>query len=170
MNILSNPILFLILASGEKNGQGFWVIDKIYNDSYQNENKFLIEFHRKELIGEESSKLILFAINLNLENLKNDLKKEGFPLDIPPIGIPFNLPLNILEDIFDFWIELYRDRTAWETCIGLLKIKKRYSLSSLIMSKGIKRSLKEWACCIEKLHSYRPISLKKDNHIEPMWQ
>ena len=39
------------------------------------EDENLLDCHRKELIGNESAKDILDAINLNLNNLLNDLKK-----------------------------------------------------------------------------------------------
>ena len=64
--------LYLILASGEINGIGFWLIDKTYNEFPTIENKDLLECHRKELIAEESAKDILFAINFNLHNLMSD--------------------------------------------------------------------------------------------------
>ncbi len=163
--------LFLILASGEINGIGYWLIDTTANESPTNEDKNLIECHRKELVGEESAKMILFAIFLNINNLKDDIKKAGFVIDNPPIGISFSLPLDILENIFDFWLELYKDKNSWETCLGLLKIKKRNLLKSLISSDALKGSAKEWAPKIEKLHKYRPETIKKQIKIdEPMWK
>ena len=127
-----NSNLYLILANGEINGIGFWLIDKTYNEFPTIENKDLLECHRKELISEESAKDIIFAININLHNLMNDLKKDGFNIQNPPKGISFNLPLNVMEDIFDFWLETYKNKNSWQTSIGLLKIKKRLSLSSII--------------------------------------
>ena len=87
--------LYLILASGEINGIGFWLIDKIYNEFTTIENKDLLECHRKELIAEESAREILFAINFNLNNLMTELKEEGFSLEKPPKGVSFNLPLHL---------------------------------------------------------------------------
>ena len=173
MNIynLSGTNLFLILASGEINGTGYWFIDKSFNDNPTNDDKNLIECHRKELIGEESAKMILFAIFLNLNNINDDLKREGFVIDNPPKGISFSFPLNILENIFDFWLELYKDKDSWETCLGLLKIKKRNLLTSLISSDVLKGSAKEWAPRIEELHKYRPeLNRKKKKINEPMWK
>jgi len=168
---LSSTNLFLILASGEINGIGYWLIDTTFNDVPTNYDKNLIECHRKELIGKESAEMILFAIFLNLKNINDDLKREGFVIDNPPKGISFSFPLNILENIFDFWLELYKDKDSWETCLGLLKIKKRNLLTSLISSDVLKGSAKEWAPRIEELHKYRPESnrtMKKIN--EPMWK
>ena len=163
--------LFLILASGEINGQGYWIIDTTLNESPTIDDKNLIECHRKELVGEESANNILIAIFLNIKNIKDDLIKEGFIIENPPQGISFSFPLNILENIFDFWLELYKDKNSWETCLGLLKIKKRNLLKSLISSDALKGSAKEWAPKIEKLHKYRPETIKKQIKIdEPMWK
>ena len=167
---MSGSNLFLILASGEINGIGYWLIDTTYNETPTNDDKNLIECHRKELIGKESAKIILFAIFLNLNNIKDDLKREGFVLDNPPIGISFSFPLDLLENIFDFWLELYKDKNSWETCLGLLKIKKRNLLKSLILSDVLKGSAKAWAPKIEELHRYRPdFNRKKKKINEPMW-
>tara|TARA_Y100001978_G_C23650089_1_gene412942 strand:+ start:568 stop:1071 length:504 start_codon:yes stop_codon:yes gene_type:complete len=162
--------LFLILASGETNGIGYWLIDTTSNEYPIIENKDLLECFRKELIGEESAKKILYAINFNLSNLLNELKREGFKIEMPPKGIPFNLPLNLIENIFDFWLETYKNKTLWETSIGLLKIKKRLSLSNIIESQGIKHHVRELAFAIEKLHKYRPSSQEKYRKIDPMWR
>ena len=161
--------LYLILASGEINGIGFWLIDKIYNEFPLLENKDLLECHRKELIAEESARDILFAININLNNLINNLNREGFKIEKPPKGISFSLPLDVLEDIFDFWLETYKNKNSWQTSMGLLKIKKRISLLSIIKSKAIKNHVKELAYTIEKLHNYRPSTPEKYKNKDPMW-
>ena len=162
--------LYLILASGEINGIGFWLIDTTSNEFPMIENKDLLECHRKELIGEESASDILFAINFNFNNLINDLQKDGFNINKPPKGISFNLPLDVIEDIFDFWIDTYKNKNTWQTAIGLLKIKKRVSLTSIIKSKAIKNHVKELANIIERLHSYRPITREKYENKDPMWK
>ena len=165
-----NKNIYLILANGEKNGIGFWLIDTTFNECPISENKDLLECHRKELIGEESARNIIYAINFHLNNLMNDLKKEGFNIEEPPKGISFNYPLNLMEDIFDFWFETYKNKTSWQTSIGLLKIKKRISLYSIIKSKAIKNRVKELAYTIEKLHTYRPITIQKSKNNDPMWK
>ena len=167
---MSSSNLYLILASGEINGIGFWLIDKIYNEFSILENKDMLECHRKELVSEESASDILFAINFNLNNLMNDLKEEGFKIEEPPKGISFNIPLNIMEDIFDFWLETYKNKNSWETSLGLLKIKKRISLLDIIQSKAIKSHVKDLAYIIEKLHNYRPSTQEKYKYKDPMWK
>ena len=158
------------MASGEINGTGFWFIDTAISDQPIIEKGFLLECHRKELIGEEPSKSIIEAINMNLENLLIDLEKEGYKLEEPPRGISFSLPLSVLEDIYDFWLNLFKEKSDWETCMVLLKIKKRCPLSNLIMNDGIQGNAKYWAPKIDYLHQYRPVSNLKKIKKEPMWQ
>ena len=167
---MGNPYSFLFLASGVIDGEGFWLIEIKNTDSKILDDKTLLECHRKELIGHNSAKDILDAINLNLDNLINELKTQKFLLDKPSKGIPFNIPLNVLENIFDFWLEKYKNKDDWETCFGLLKIRKRLSLTNLIKSKGIKGNTKKWAMEIESLHNYKPNSIKYDNLNKPMWK
>ena len=167
---MENSYLFLFLASGVLNDEGFWLIGIKNNDSKILDDKTLLECHRKELIGNESAKEIINAINLNLDNLINDLKKNNFLLDKPPKGISFNIPLNVLENIFDFWLEKYKDHEVWETCFGLLKIRSRVSLTNLIKSNSIKGDSKKWAIEIENLHNYRPYIVKNNSSNEPMWK
>jgi len=167
---LVNRNLYLILASGEINGIGFWLIDTTYEELTIIENKNLLECHRKELISEDSASDILFAINFNLDNLMNNLQKEGFDIDKPPKGITFNIPLDVMESIFDFWLETYKNKNAWQTSLGLLKIKKRVSLYSIIKSKAIKNHVKDLAFIIEKLHTYRPNIQAKHENKDPMWK
>ena len=162
--------LFLYLASGELNGDGFWIIDTTSSESPLIEKKYLLDCHRKELIGGESAKEIISAINLNLNNIYNDLIKEGYKIEKPVKGISFSYPLDLLENIFDFWFEIYKDPLAWETCLGLLKIKQRFPLSSLIMSNGIRGNAKEWAPKIESLHKYRPYYQNPKSIKKPMWK
>ena len=166
---MENKYLFLFLASGVLNDQGFWLIGVKDSDSEILDDKTLLECHRKELIGHESSKNILNAINLNLDNLINDLKKNNFSLDKPPRGFSFNIPLNFVENIFDFWLDKYKDKEIWKICIGLLKIRRKVSLNNLINSESLKGDTKKWAMEIENLHNYEPNSIKKNSN-EPMWK
>ena len=162
--------LYLYLASGELNGNGFWIIDTTLSESPLIEKDYLLDCHRKELVGEESAKDIMYAIDLNISNILKELLKQGYKIEKPLKGIPFSFPLTLLENIFDFWIERYKEPLEWETCIGLLKIKQRYSLKSMISSNGIKGNAKEWAPKIESLHFYRPDTNKHNPIKKPMWK
>ena len=167
---MKNRYLFIFLANGVLNDIGFWLIGIKDSDKKILDDKTLLECHRKELIGEESAKDILDVINLNLNNLIADLKKNHIPLDEPPIGFSFNIPLNVLETIFDFWLDKYKNKEAWETCLGLLKIRSRVSLTAIINSESIKGNSKKWALEIEELHNYKPNSIANNIKNKPMWK
>ena len=161
---------YLFLASGVKNGEGFWIVEVKNCDVNILEDRNLLDCHRKELIGNESAKDILFAINLNINNLFNELRNKHFLLKKPSMGISFDIPLDILESIFDFWLDIYKNQEAWETCLGLLKIRKKISLTTLINSEVLKGNSKKWAEKIETLHTYVPNSFKIEKLNDPMWK
>ena len=167
---MENSPQYLFLASGEKNGEGFWMVGVKNSDENFSDDKNLLDCHRKELIGNESAKEILFAINLNIDNLINELRNKNYLIESPSIGISFDIPLDILESIFDFWLDTYKNPEAWETCIGLLKIRKRISLANLIEGEGLKGNSKKWAIKVEKLHTYLPNSIKIEKLNDPMWK
>ena len=165
-----NSSQFLFLASGVKNDEGFWFIGVKNSDENILDDKYLLDCHRKELIGNESAKDIISAINLNLNNLFDELEKHKFLIYQPSLGISFNIPLNFIESIFDFWLDTYKEKEAWETCLGLLKMRKRISLSKIINSGSLKGNSKKWAIKVETLHSYKPSSFKSNHLNEPMWK
>jgi len=161
---------YLFLASGEKNGEGSWFIGIKNCDEYINEDKNLLDCHRKELIGNTSAKDILSAINLNINNILSELRNQNYIIENPSIGISFDIPLDLLECIFDFWLDIYKNQEAWETCLGLLKVRKRVPLTNLIKSKSLKGNSKKWAIKVENLHSYKPNSPKHKKIKDPMWK
>ena len=167
---MENSAQYLYLASGVKNGEGFWMVGIKNCDENILVDPNLLDCHRKELLGNESAKDILSAINLNINNLFNELRKKNYLIERPSMGISFDLPLDILECIFDFWVDIYKHQESWETCIGLLKIRKRISLKNLIESESLKGNSKKWAIKIETLHSYIPNSIRADKLNDPMWK
>ena len=167
---MDNSPQHLFLASGVKNGEGFWLVGVKNCDENILEDKNLLDWHRKELIGNKSAKDILFAINLNINNLFNELKNKNYLLEKPSIGICFDIPLDILESIFDFWLDIYKNQEAWETCLGLLKVRKRISLTTLIKSESLRGNSKKWAIKIETLHNYMPNPLSIEKLNDPMWK
>ena len=167
---MENSPQYLFLASGVKEGEGFWIVGVKNCDENILDDKNLLDCHRKELIGNESAKDILFAINLNINNLLKALRIKNYLIERPSIGISFDIPLNILERIFDFWLDIYKNQEAWETCLGLLKVRKRISLINLIESGSLKGNSKKWAIEVEALHNYVPNSLKLEKINDPMWK
>ncbi len=167
---MENSPQYLFLASGVKNGQGFWLVGVKKCDENILEDKNLLDCHRKELIGNESAKDILFAINLNIDNLINELRNKNYFVERPLMGISFDIPLDLLESIFDFWLDTYKDQEAWETCLGLLKVRKRISLTNLIKSESLRGNSKKWAIKVESLHTYIPSSIRTEKQNDPMWK
>ena len=167
---MENSPQYLFLASGVKNGEGFWFVGVKDCDESILEDKSLLDCHRKELIGNESAKDILFAINLNINNLLNELRNKNYLIERPSMGISFDIPLEILENIFDFWLDIYKNQEAWETCLGLLKIRKRISLTNLIETQILKGNSKIWAKKVESLHTYVPNSISLEKLNDPMWK
>ena len=167
---MENSPQYLFLASGVNNGEGFWIVGIKNCDENILEDKNLLDCHRKELIGNESAKDILLAINLNVNNLLDELRKNNFLIGSPSFGISFDIPLEILENIFDFWLDIYKNQEAWEACLGLLKVRKRIPLTNLIESESLKGNSKKWAIKIETLHTYVPNSLHIERQNDPMWK
>ena len=167
---MDNSAHYLFLASGVKNGEGFWIVGVKNCNENVLEDKTLLDCHRKELIGYQSAKDILFAIKLNIDNLLHELRNKNYLIGSPSMGISFDLPLEILENIFDFWLNIYKNQEAWEACLGLLKVRKRIPLTNLIETKSLKGNSKKWAIKIETLHTYVPSSLRIDKLNDPMWE
>ena len=167
---MSNSPQYIFLASGVKNGEGFWFVGVKNCDENILGDKTFLECHRKELIGNESAKDILFAINLNINNLFDELKNKNYLIQKPSKGISFDIPLDILESIFDFWLDIYKNQEAWETCLGLLKVRKKISLKNLIETESLKGNTKKWAIKVETLHTYIPNSIRIEKVNEPMWK
>ena len=69
---------YLFLASGVNNGEGFWIVGIKNCDKNILEDKNILDCYRKELIGNESAKDILVAINLNINNLLDELKNKNY--------------------------------------------------------------------------------------------
>ena len=167
---MENTPQYLFLASGVNNGEGFWLVGIKNCDVNILEDENLLDCHRKELIGYESAKDVLLAINLNISNLLNELRNNNYLIERPSMGISFDLPLEILENIFDFWLDIYKNQEAWEACLGLLKVRKRIPLTNLIESESLKGNSKKWAIKIETLHTYVPSSLRIEESNDPMWE
>ena len=167
---MENSSKYLFLANGVNNGEGFWIVGAKNSDEDILKDKYLLDCYRKELVGNQSAKDILFAINLNINNLLNELGSKNYLIKRPSMGISFDIPLDLLESIFDFWLDIYKSQEAWETCLGLLKIRKRISLKDLIETQSIKGKTKKWAIKVETLHTYIPNSHKIKKFNEPMWK
>ena len=99
---MDNSSQYLFLASGVKNGEGFWIVGIKNCDGNILEDKNLLDCHRKELIGNESAKKILYAINFNINNLLEEINNKNHLISRPSFGISFDIPLDLLESILIF--------------------------------------------------------------------
>ena len=167
---MENSPQYLFLASGVNNGECFWIVGIKNCDENILDDENLLDCHRKELIGNESAKDILLAINLNVNNLLNELRNKNYFIERPSMGISFDIPLDVLASIFDFWLDIYKNQEDWQICLGLLKIRKKISLTNLIKSGSLKGNSNEWAIKVENLHKYLPNSLRIEKINDPMWK
>ena len=93
---MENSPQYLFLASGVNNGEGFWIVGIKNCDENILDDENLLDCHRKELIGNESAKDILLAINLNVNNLLNEIRTKNYLITRRSMVIPFDIPLEIL--------------------------------------------------------------------------
>ena len=159
------------MLRAEKGGECFWKIGTtILEDPLSLNRKCFIECFRKDLLGKASAREILNAISTNINNLIKINKSEGYLLDNPKDGFSYDLPLDVLEEIYDFWLDIYRHPKKWNKCIRLLKFRTQVSPFEPTIIKGLIGSTSELALRIEQLHSYRPNTSKMHKVFqEPMW-
>ena len=166
---MSRKIIYLVRV--EKLGECYWKIGSTnLEDPLSVDNKNFVECFRKDLLGDSSAREVLFAISLNIKNLTNLCMEEGFSLHTPIEGFSYDFPLELIEEIYDFWLELYQSPKDWNTCLRLLKLRRTIRTFKPILEKGLIGDTSKWAQSIEKLHSYRPNILVESSVIfEPMW-
>ncbi len=159
------------MISADKLGDKFWKIGLTNSSKPLNlDKKIYLECFRKESFETEAAKAILKAILINLKNLTDICEKEGFRLKKTPNGISYDLPLTVIEDIFDFWVDRYRDPLSWNVCIGLLKCRSEIASENQYFSKCLKGESSKWIRQIDLRHSYRPeLEKVRTTPYNPMW-
>ncbi len=164
-----NSLHFLYLVNCENKGEGYWEIGLTESSNPLQDNENFIECYRNELIGLEAAKQIINAIEINLSNLIQDCIEDGYSIESPNKGISYEIPLDIIEEIYDFWLNLYKDNDSFLKVVSLLTTRKKLDFSNPSIAKALKGFTAKWFSKIEVLHSYRPPS--KKNHLpkEPMW-
>ena len=128
------------------------------------------EFTKK--IGLFVERLTNFKQRWDQKNiLINDCNREGYSIDQYHDGYSHNIPLTVIENIFDFWIDIYPDHDVWQKCLGLLRIRKRLNSSKNILLNNLKGSSYKYASNLERLLCYRPASFLKEitNNKKLMW-
>ncbi len=161
----------LLLVSGVKNGIGYWKIDIFDIEKPLNEiNNQYLECYRKELLGYKAALVIRDVINRNINNIILLCRHDGFIMTNEIDEISYDLPLQILEEIFDFWIDTYRNEKLWKKYIGVLNFYESHYLLCGNANLGLRGD--SFACIkkLEYLHSFRPNIYLGDLHIrKPMW-
>ncbi len=160
---------FLYLVNCEKDGEGYWEIGLTDNANPLQDNKNFIECYRKELIGEIAAQKIIKAIEINLENLLSDCIQDGYSIENPSKGFSYDLPLNVIEEIYDFWFNLYQENDLFAKVLNILLTRQKLNYSNPSISNALKGFTAKWASKIESLHSYRPPSKKINLQKVPMW-
>ena len=162
----------LFLASCVKDGVGFWLIDFTEEEDIINSlhSKFL-ECYRKELFGLEAAIEVKEAINNTLDILSLDAKIESYKFDNFTKGYSSEIPLNIIEEIFDLWAYNYKNKILWKKYIGLLNFRRKIKINNNFINIGLKGTTYEFAKKLNKLLSFRQINSSSILHRpnELMW-
>ena len=167
-----NKSVNLYLASGVSDGIGFWLVN--FTDEANIFNSFgskLLECYRKELFGLEGAIEVKEAINTTLDILSFESKFDQYKLDNYNTGYSSEIPINIIEDIFDLWADNYNNKILWKKYIGLLNFRKKIKSNNNYINIGLKGATYEFAMKLDKLLSLSPIdiSLKQNKSNDLMW-
>ena len=150
--------VYLYLASGVSSGIGFWMINFTENVDIINplEAK-LLECYRKELFGIDAAIEVKKAITDTLDILLRDFRNDGFKIENPNEGYSSEIPLNVIEDIFDLWVYNFPNDFLWKKYIGLLSLRQKLTINNSFINKGLKGNTYQFAMKLEKILSYRPV-------------
>ena len=162
----------LYLASGVSEGVGFWVVNFTEEDNILNSLcRKLLECYRKELFGLEGAIEVKDAINTTLDILCLDSKYEKYEFDKHNICYSSEIPINLIEDVFDLWAYNYSNKILWKKYIGLLNLRKKMKKNNNYINIGLKGDTYEFATKLDELLSFREVNLKfrKDKSNDLMW-
>ena len=162
----------LYLASGINDDKSFWVVNFTEDDDIFNSLGIeLLECYRKELFGIEAASEVKEAIHSTLDILAFDSKFDRYKLDNSITGYSSEIPINIIEDIFDLWVYNYNTENNWKKCIGFLKFRRKIKTNNDYINLGLKGDTYEFAMKLNELLSLNSIDLssRRDNNNELMW-
>ena len=149
----------LFLVSGVKNDVGFWDID--FTDTENPLNilgKGYLECYRNHIVGYSAAIEIKLVILTTLKELLNEIISDGYKLKPPPVGITFDLSLDSVEKIFDFWFYNYNNRVLWHKFLRIIKMRSRIHNSPNYLKKALMGETLDLFLEIDSLFSYRPSS------------
>ena len=162
----------LYLASGVSESKGFWLINFTdEEDIFNSLDGKLLECYRKELFGLEGAIEVKNAINTTLDILSFESKYDRYKLDNFNIGFSSEIPINLIEDIYDLWTYNYNDEIVWKKYIGVLNFRKKIKINNNYINIGLKGDTYEFAMKLEELLSFKPknLSFKLDKTNDLMW-
>ncbi len=162
----------LYLASGVSDDIGFWVVNFTEDDNIFNSlDSKLLECYRKELFGIEGAIEVKEAINTTLDILSFYSRFDQYKLDNYNTGYSSEIPINIIEDIFDLWAYNYSNEILWKKYIGLLNFRKKMKINNSYINIGLKGDTYEFAMKLDELISFRQInySFRLDKTNDLMW-
>ena len=167
-----NKSVNLYLASGVSKGVGFWVINFTEEENIFNSlGSKLLECYRKELFGLDGAIEVKYAINTTLDILCLNSIYDKYKLDNYNTGYSSEIPIDLIEDIFDLWAYNYNNEILWKKYIGLLNLRKKINKSNHFINIGLKGDTYEFATKLDELLSFSPIdsTLRLDKSNDLMW-
>ena len=160
-----NKSVHLYLASGVSDGVGFWLVSYSEDDEFINScDSKLLECYRKELFGINAAIEVKEAINTTLDILAFDSKIDSYQLYDNTKSYSAEIPLFIIEDIFDLWVNNYQNQILWKKYIGLLNFRKNIKTNNDYINIGLKGNTYEFSIKLDKLLSFRPINSSFDKY------
>ena len=161
----------LNLISIEKSDQCYWKVGIVSSDNIDCEDdESYIECYRKDLVGFNAAKEIKNAIYFHLNNLINECNNDGLEISISNIGFSGQIPLYIIEEIYDFWFEAYKNPLAWKKSKGLINLRYNQPLNNSVIRLGLKGISKIYAEKIYSISNFKSDIISLDNKInKPMW-
>ena len=162
----------LYLASGVSDTFGFWLVNFTEEDDIINSSKSkLLEFYRKELFGLEGAIDVMQAINNTLDILVLDSEFDRYELDNSSIAYSSDIPINIIEDIFDLWAYNYNNKVLWKKYLGLLALRKKFRNNNHYINLGLKGKSYEFSVKLDNLLNYKSSNSSKisNKYNELMW-
>tara|TARA_Y100001968_G_C19333000_1_gene705302 strand:- start:483 stop:989 length:507 start_codon:yes stop_codon:yes gene_type:complete len=162
----------LYLASGLIEDQSFWLVNFTEEDDILNSSGIeLLECYRKELFGIEAANEVNEAINSTLDIMVFHSKLDRYKLDNSLTGYSAEIPLYIIEDIFDLWTYNFSNKILWKKYIGLLKLRKKLKKNNDYINIGLKGETYKFANKLNELLNFRPINLsfRVDKPNDLMW-
>ena len=162
----------LYLALGVFDGIGFWLVDFTGEEDILNSfDGKLLECYRKELFGLTAAIEIKTAINSTLDILLFDSNNIRSKLTNSTKGYTSEIPLSIMEDIFDLWTYNYHDDLLWKKYVGLLNFRRKIKTDNNYINIGLKGKTYEFAVKLDKLLSFKPVDplFRIERTNELMW-